>query len=188
MPSRLCRTFTCTHWRGYGTVGYGSVTSCRPAHPGDIPDDSTQRHPGPPCRSHRSGSPGRSRARDVRPRSEEDVGTGRTRLVRLRAIGGRPRRRLRRVGLGPRLPRHRHRVRHVLDRRARHHRRLPPLLHARRVQGEAAAAHRPRRRRHAGHPGPGHPLGGRPPQAPRLLRPGGGPALPVALRRELRSR
>ena len=40
------------------------------------------------------------------------------------------------------------------------------------------------RRRLAGHPGPGHPLGRRPPQAPQVLRPRRRPALPVALRRD----
>ena len=43
---------------------------------------------------------------------------------------------------------------------------------------------RARDRRLAGHRGAGHPLGRRPPQAPRLLRPRGRPALAVALRRD----
>ena len=75
-------------------------------------------------------------------------------------------------------------VRLLRRRRPRHHGRLPPLLHPRLVQGQAAAAGRPRRRRQPGHRGPGHPLGGRPPQAPQVLRQGGRPALAVALRRD----
>ena len=51
------------------------------------------------------------------------------------------------------------------------------------VQGQPAAADRPGRRRVVRHRGPADPLGRRPPQAPRVQRPRGRPALPVAVRR-----
>ena len=70
-------------------------------------------------------------------------------------------------------------------RRPRHHGRLPPLLHARLVQGQALAAGDPRGGRLVRDRGHVDPVGGRPPPAPRVLRPGGRPALAVALRRRL---
>ena len=72
--------------------------------------------------------------------------------------------------------------------RARHHRRLPPLLHPRLVQGQPAAEDRP-----GAWPGRWRSrarsiqLGGRPPPAPRVLRPRGRPALAVAVRRDRRA-
>ena len=45
-----------------------------------------------------------------------------------------------RLGLGPRVGRRRHRGRVLRGQRAGHHRRLPPLLHPRLVQGRAPAA------------------------------------------------
>ena len=69
-----------------------------------------------------------------------------------------------------------------------HHRRLPPAVHARLVQGEPAAAHRAGDRRVDGDRGPGHPLGRRPPPPPRLQRPRGRSALAVALRRHRSAR
>ena len=67
----------------------------------------------------------------------------------------------------------------------RHRGRLPPLLHARFVQGEAVAAHRARHRGQPGHRGPGAHLGGRSPPPPQVLRPRGRPALTLAFRRRL---
>ncbi len=52
------------------------------------------------------------------------------------------------------------------------------------VQGEPPAQDRPGHRRLDGDPGAGGALGGRPPQAPQVLRPRRRPALPLAVRRE----
>ena len=57
--------------------------------------------------------------------------------------------------------------------------RLPPPLHASRVQDRQGRARRPRRARLGRDRGPGDLVGRRPPQAPRLLRPGGRPAQPA---------
>ena len=89
-----------------------------------------------------------------------------------------------RLGLGDQLGRRRARARLLPGLRAGRHRRVPPLLHPRRLQGQALAAGRAGGRRLAGHRGRGDPVGGRPPPAPRVQRQGGRPALPVALRRE----
>ena len=51
------------------------------------------------------------------------------------------------------------------------------LLHAQVVQAQPAGQDRPGDRRLDGDPGPGRPLGGRPPQAPQVLRPRRRPAL-----------
>src|SRR2546421_5834610 len=60
--------------------------------------------------------------------------------------------------------------------------RVPPVLHAQFVQGQAVAAHRAGRRRQHGRTGPDPALGRRPPPAPRVLRQGGRSALAVAVR------
>ena len=89
------------------------------------------------------------------------------------------------AGLGRvrRPGRHRPARRLLLDQRGRHHRRLPPPLHPRRLQGQAVGARDAGRRRQPRDRGPARPLGRRPPQAPRLQRQGGRPALTVAVRR-----
>ena len=62
---------------------------------------------------------------------------------------------------------------------AGHHGRLPPPVHAPRVQDVAVHARRVRRARLGRDRGPGDLLGRRPPQAPRVLRPPGRPAQPA---------
>ena len=66
---------------------------------------------------------------------------------------------------------------HVRRDRPRHHGRLPPAVHAPLVQDGQGRAGDPRRARQRRDRGPGHLLGRRPPQAPRLLRQAGRPAL-----------
>ncbi|CAM5691995.1 hypothetical protein SMICM304S_10391 [Streptomyces microflavus] len=61
----------------------------------------------------------------------------------------------------------------VLHRLPRHHDRLPPVLHARFVQGEASAADRAGRDGFAGGGGAPGAVGGRSPQAPQVLGRGG---------------
>ena len=63
--------------------------------------------------------------------------------------------------------------------RARDHGRLPPPPDAPELRDEAVASRRVRRPRLGGDRGTGDLLGRRPPQAPRLLRPGGRPAQPA---------
>ena len=66
--------------------------------------------------------------------------------------------------------------------RTRRDRRVPPALHPRRVPGPPGPADRARRRRQPRDAGRRHHLGRRPPPPPRLHRPGGRPALAVAVR------
>ena len=61
---------------------------------------------------------------------------------------------------------------HVRRDRPGHHGRLPPAVHAPLVQDRQGRARDPRRARLGGDRGAGHLLGRRPPQAPRVLRPG----------------
>ena len=68
---------------------------------------------------------------------------------------------------------------HLHPDRARDHGRLPPPLHPSQLQDEARGPRRDRRPRLGGDRGAGDLLGRRPPQAPRLLRPGGRPAQPA---------
>ena len=67
-------------------------------------------------------------------------------------------------------------------RHTRRHRRLSPLLHARRVQDHQALTHRSRHRRQHGRAGFGALLGGEPSPAPRLRRQRGRSAFPVVVR------
>ena len=76
------------------------------------------------------------------------------------------------VGLGAVLARRRPGRRLLLPHPARRHRRLPPALHARLVQGRRGrCGSRWRSPARMADPGPGRAVGGRPPPAPRLLRP-----------------
>ena len=68
---------------------------------------------------------------------------------------------------------------HVRRDRARRHRRLPPAVHPPRLQGRPRRARDVRDPRLGGDRGPGHLLGRRPPQAPRVLRPARRPAQPA---------
>ena len=66
----------------------------------------------------------------------------------------------------------------VPDHRPGHHGGLPSPVHTPRVPDQAVAARGHRGDGLDGHRGPDHRLGGRPPQAPRLLRPARRPAQP----------
>ena len=107
------------------------------------------------------------------------------RRLRGRPAAGADRRHPAAVGLGPGLARRGDRARLLLALRARHHRRLPPVLHPRLVQGQDRPAGRAGHRGQPGHRGPGHHLGLRPPPAPQVQRQGRRPALALAVRRRL---
>ncbi|CAA9250638.1 MAG: Fatty acid desaturase; Delta-9 fatty acid desaturase, partial [uncultured Blastococcus sp.] len=136
-----------------------------PAH-GPAPHGRTERQPPRERPRWREGRAGADHALRVRDRPVP--GAGRDRAGRL-GLGVVVDRRLAVRGL-------------LLPHPARGHRRLPPALHPWLVQGREAAPRRARRRRWHGGPGPGHPVGGRPPPPPRVRRPRGRPALPVAVR------
>ena len=168
-------------------VAYGGVTS--------LPDPRTAPTPRttmtPPATPPPSPPPLLAPRSPPRPPEHEARGGRHVALapVHRRAVP-RPRRRCPgRLGVGAGLARPRPRRRDVRGLRPRHHGRLPPLLHPRLVQGE------PRRCKIAlavagshGDRGAGHPLGRRPPPAPRVQRPRGRPALAVALRRDRAAR
>ena len=134
---------------GYADVSYASVTTSGRIHRRSAPN--TPRAP-PPCARRRPAAKDapmtlvddRPQTPTARPPAPSPSSRARktTRRavhalhVRDRAVPGLPRRRPGRVGLGAGLDRRRP-VRRLLRRlRARHHRRLPPAVHPRLVQGQ----------------------------------------------------
>ncbi len=158
----------------YGGVGYRRVGTDSDRRGSGSNDHSCHR------RAHVHGSAGRHPGRRTQGRRR----AGRARGVHRHPVRGDPARDPGRLGRLAGLVRRPHLVRRLRRRRARHHRGLPPLPHPRLVQGQAAAPRRPRRCGKPGDRRTGDPLGGGPPQAPQVLRQGGRPALPVAVRRE----
>ena len=134
------------------------------------------------ARSERRAAAAQGRARHRR-EADDQGPAGHCRRVRLRPDAGAARRDPVRLGLGPRLARRRDRRGLLLGLRARHHRRLPPVLHAQLVQGQAGPAGRAGDRGQPGDGGTGRHLGSRPPAAPQVQRQGGRPALALAVRR-----
>ena len=124
------------------------VFSCRPA---------SLRHPA-------------GRKRDPRPDHHRPGDADPVRRDRLRRLAG--------LGQGPALERRLPLPRPVPPHRPRDHGRLPPPPHPPQLQERSLAARPAGDPRLGGDRGPGHLLGRRPPQAPRLLRRRGGSAQP----------
>ena len=173
----------------YGFVGYGYVSvmkrSCLQAVIPEEHDDHFPRHGRPDRRRDRSLDQAPGRPAGLRGRADFHLPARPGRPVRRHPAGGPAGRHTAVVGLGPGLARRGHRPGLLLGLRARHHGRLPPVLHPRVVQGHDRPAGGAGRRGQPGHRGTGHHLGVRPPQAPQVQRQGRRPALALAVRGRL---
>ena len=136
-------------------------------HPVDHPRDGRRRAPRRRARSVRGTA---VEPQDVQPVEHETLDRALTALITVGPIARARLRRLADVGRAA-APLRPDRVRdHVPPHRPRHHGRLPPPLHPPQLQDLPRGARRARRARLRRDRGPGDLVGGRPPQAPRLLR------------------
>ena len=163
-PRHRRRSVHCGSSGAVGTPSRGVHDHQHPHHPGR----ATRRRTAAETGARRAGGPRRTRHHPGVPDHPVPGAAGRRAGV---------------LGLGHQLGGPGRRGGLLHDLHPGHHRRVPPPLHARRVQGPPSAADRARRGRRAGRPGLGHRVGRRPPPAPRVLRPRGGSALAVAVRR-----
>ncbi len=194
----IWKNSSCDSCTTYGVVGYGYVSvhgsRLRAPYPQGRTWQGLRTHAKPPTLSHWAMTPHSRSTRAPRrscagpPRRSPKAPTTRAQqflvgifvFVPMLALAGRD---SVRVGLGPELARRRDRGGLLLDLGARHHRRLPPVLHPQLVQGQDRPSGRDGGRGQHGHGGPGRHLGRGPPAAPQVQRQGGRPALALEVRR-----
>ncbi|CAM5694448.1 hypothetical protein SMICM304S_09113 [Streptomyces microflavus] len=168
------------HCHTYQAVGYGTVARAvrvpLPHPPGDSPMPSTPDvidESGPSAAGATPTATATLPARDARRGKEEVDRAVRAAGVHRGAVRGPAGGGAAGVGVGGELAGRGADGGDVLHRLPRHHDRLPPVLHARFVQGEASAADRAGRDGFAGGGGAPGAVGGRSPQAPQVLGRGG---------------